>query len=186
MYWLLGVAAVGVLAWLSDKENNARRTYYANSERLTKETHSRQQDLANLRQNKALASDFYRHIELHYASVKTANACFELYDEHKQIVKLIGNRESMLREQIIALKKQRDSLPYHQQTQIREQLTAIRQYLAEAKQQRLQLGQEKSQLLEQLRLINEQTRELKQYIGQHCGQKGRNWYAKIEQKKAMI
>ena len=32
MYWLLGVAAVGVLAWLSDKENNARRTYYATAD----------------------------------------------------------------------------------------------------------------------------------------------------------
>lgn len=186
MYWLLGVAAVGVVAWLSSEENDARNEYYAKSERLEKETKARQRELKTLQANKALARDFYKHIELHHASVKTANACFELYDEHKRLVKLIGNRESLLREQIIALKKQRDSLPYHQQTHIREQLTATRHYLTEAKQQRLQLGQEKSQLLEKLRTINEQTRELKQYIGQHCGQKGRDWYAKIEQRKAMI
>lgn len=186
MYWLLGVAAVGgVLAWLSSEENNARNDYYAKSDRLAKETQSRQQQLKTLRANRALAKDYYQHIELHHASVQTADACHKLYEDHKKLFKMIANREKLLGEQIGKLKQQRDLATGTEKQAIREQLTQTRDFLAQAKSQRQALFNEKSRLLEQLRTINQQTRDLKIYIGQHCGQKGRDWYARIEQRKTM-
>lgn len=42
-YWLLGLAAVGVLAWLSTEENQARQDYYNKSQRLAQESNARKQ-----------------------------------------------------------------------------------------------------------------------------------------------
>lgn len=181
MYWLLGVAVVGAVAWLSSEENNARNDYYDKKTRLAKETQTRQNELNALRKNRALARDFYQHIELHHASVQTANACHELYADHKKLVAIISHRIHQLREHIIELKQQRDSLPYnHERKSVCKQLRQVREHFEMAKTQRQQLIDEKAALLTQLRTINEQTRSLKQHIGQHCGEKGRVWYAKME------
>lgn len=184
-YWLLGLAAVGVLAWLSTEENQARQDYYNKSQRLAQESNARKQQLNALRHNKILATDFYKHIELHHASVQTANTYYELYNDHKNIVKMMRKRIKEFDKNIISLKKQRDdNMSYEQKNQIRQELKKFYQYHKEAKAQLEQLYTEKTKLLEQVRLMNTHTKELKLYIANHCGVKGRDWYARLKQRHA--
>lgn len=175
MKFFLGLAVVGIIAWLSGEENNAREEYYAKGEQLERETQERQQQLRNLRRDTTLAKDYYKNLKLHRASVATANACFAHYDEHKKLVKMMRQRAKMFYQQIVQLKKERDALPYHQQTAVRAKLKQMRAYLEEANAECMRLMEHKSVLLEQLRGINQQTREIKQYIAENCGSKGLAW-----------
>ena len=186
MFYVLGVAAVGVLAyaWLSSEEQSAINSYHSSSRRLAREVNERQQQLSSYRRNNRAAEDFYQHIELHYNSVLTANHCYILYDEQKQILKMLNGRIDVLVQQLNMLKKQRDSADNAQKPQIREQLNTVRSFLKQANLERANIKQQKEALLFELRDINHKTRELKLYLRDNCGNKGRDWYQRSLERRS--
>lgn len=175
MHIFLGLAAIAAIAWLSTKEDDVREEYYAKSKQLEKETQECQKQLHNLRRDTDLARDFYKNVKLHRASVKTANACFAHYDEHKKLVKMMRQRVKMFYKQILQLKQERDALPHHKQTAVRAKLKQMHKYLKQTNAEILRLESHKNISLERLRRINQQTREIKQYIAENFGQKGVAW-----------
>lgn len=185
MYWVIGAVAVGALVWLSSEEDSARSDYQNAGRHLERETKKRRAELASIRKNRALAADFYRHNELYFASVQTANACYDLYDKQKKLVKMFAQKKAMFDQQITELKKQRDTATGQQKQAIREELTKTREYFAQAKEQLAVLAEEKERLLAEVRYLNQETRELKLYMRDNCGKKGRDWYQRgLERQRA--
>lgn len=178
MYYVLGVAAVGFIAyaWLSGEEQSAISSYHNSSRRLAREVNERQQQLDSYRKGNRAAQDFYQHIELHYNSVLTGNHCYSLYDEQKQILNMLNGRIDALVQQLDRLKKQRDCANSAEKPQIREQLNTVRSFLKEANIERTNIKQQKETLLFELRDINQKTHGLKLYIRDKCGKKGHDWF----------
>lgn len=177
MYWVLGIAAaVGVVAWLSNEEQNACASYNLSSRRLSEETAQRQQQIAERRANYEKNQDFYEHIELHHASHLTADALYKELENHKKIVAIFRAKQQSFGKCIGELKKQRDAATGSQKQAIREQLQQMREQFNEAKEYLVMLAEEKERKLIQIRQINQSTREYKLYIRDYCGQKGRDWY----------
>lgn len=189
MYLVFGIAVASVAAvayaWLSNEEQSAINSYHSSSRRLTREVAERQGQLNSYKQTNRATQDFYRHIELHYNSVITANDCYKFYDVQKQMLTMLSSRIEILIKQIIELKKQRDEAIGSVKVQIREQLNSVRESLNQAKHERSNIKQQKVTLLSELRDINHKTRELKLYLRDHCGQKGRDWYQRrLERRSA--
>lgn len=177
MYWVLGIAAaVGVVAWLSNEEQNACASYNLSSRRLSEETAQRQQQIAERRANYEKNQDFYEHIELHHASHLTADALYKELENHKKIVAIFRAKQQSFGKCIGELKKQRDAATGSQKQAIREQLQQMREQFNEAKKQLVILAEAKEQKLLEIRQINQSTREYKLYIRDNCGQKGQVWY----------
>lgn len=188
MYWVLGVAAaVGVVAWLSNEEQNACASYNAASRRLSEETAQRQQQIAERHANYAKNQDFYTHIELHYASHLTASALYEQYSDHKKLVAMFYDKKQQFGRCIASLKTQLRYTVGMQKEQIKVQLQQMREQFAQAKQQLTILHELKTELLYELRNLNAATREYKLYIRDHCGQKGHDWYERgLERKRLRV
>lgn len=187
MLYVLGAAAVGVIAyaWLSSAEQSAMNSYHSSARRLSHEIEQRQGQLNSYRQASQAARDYYKHIDLHHNSVLTANEAFALYDAQKQMLTMLNQRIHGFVQQIIALKKQRDVAKGAEKAEIRQQLNVVRGFLQEAKLERANMKQQKETLLFELREINKKTRELKLYIRDNCGKKGRDWYQRgLERRSA--
>lgn len=180
MYLVFGIAVASVTvvayAWLSNEEQSAINSYHSSSRRLTREVAERQGQLNSYKQTNRATQDFYLHIELHYNSVLTVNDCYSFYDDQKKILTRLSGRIDVLMKQIIGLKQQRDKADSLLKAQILEQLNTLRSSLKEAKNERSIIKQQKVALLSELRDINHKTRELKLYLRDQCGQKGRDWY----------
>ena len=180
MYWAIGgavaVGLVGVYAWLSSEEQSAYNDYCTSSRRVYKQSRQRQQQLRHLRKNNQLAQDYYKHIELHYQAVQTANACYEIYNQHKQILNMLYKKKKELGICIRNLKEQRNHATAPDKKVIINNLQIIRQYFQEVKDEIEKVKQEKEKQLQQVRQLNQATREFKLYIKDNCGKKGRDWY----------
>jgi|GEM_PF-2870719 len=188
MYWVLGVAAaVGVVAWLSNEEQNACASYNAASRRLSEETAQRQQQIAERRANCEKNQNFYTHIELHHASHLTAIALYEQYSDHKKLVTMFYDKKQQFGRRIASLKTQLRHAIGIQKEQIKVQLQQMREQFAQAKQQLTILHELKTELLYELRHLNAATREYKLYIRDHCDEKGRDWYERgLERKRLRV
>ncbi|WP_394210518.1 hypothetical protein [Psychrobacter piscatorii] len=184
MYWLIGVAAIGLVSWLSSEEERVCTNYRSSSNKLASETAQRQQQIAKRRASYEKNQDFYEHIELHHASHLTADALYKELDNHKKIVAIFRHKQQSFGQCIGDLKKQRDTATGSQKQANREQLQQMRTQFIEAKDQLVMLAEEKERKLVELRQINQATREYKLYIRDYCGQKGRDWYERgIERAK---
>ncbi len=189
MYLVFGIAVAGIAtaayAWLSNEDQSAMNSYHSSSRQLAREVAERQGQLNSYKQANRATQDFYRHIKLHYNSVLTANNCYKFYDVQKQMLTMLSARIDIQIKQIIELKKQRDEASGSVKAQIREQLNAVRESLKQAKNERSNIKQQKEALFSELRDINHKTRELKLYLRDHCGQKGRDWYQRgLERRSA--
>lgn len=180
MFWLIGgaIAAVGILGFLSYDENQAYSRYKSSESDLFKETELRAQQMQAQRASHAYARNFREHIELHHASVQTANALYQHYEAHKNMVKMFRAKQNSLGEHIGMLKAQRDRATGEDKQAIKIELQQYYEYLGEAKAQLVLLYAKKDDLLNKIRDINQQTHAYKLYIRDHCGEKGRAWYAR--------
>lgn len=191
MYWLIGAAAVtvgvGMLTWLSGEEQSSYNSYLSAGERLASETKLRQQQMAASQARYHSEKDYYEHIELHFASMKTATALYEQYETHKKMVAMFQNKQHSFSRCIIGLKQQRKAATNIKKSVIKAQLDEVRAHFQEAKAQLARLKQEKTKLLGEIRQLNTATHDYKLYIRDNCGKKGRNWYQRgLERKQQRL
>lgn len=191
MYWLIGAAAVAVgvsaLAWLSGEEQSAYSSYLSAGERLASETKLRQQQMAASQARYRREQHYYEHIELHFASMKTASALFEQYETHKKMVAMFQNKQHSFSRCIIDLKQQRGAATGAKKRTLKLQLDEVRAHFQEAKAQLARLKQTKTELLSEIRQLNAATHDYKLYIRDNCGPKGRNWYQRgLERKQQRL
>lgn len=187
MFWLIGgaIAAVGILGFLSYEENQAYSRYKSTESDLFKETEQREQQMQAQRTQHAYARNFREHIELHYASVQTANALYQHYEAHKNMVKMFRAKQKSLGAHIGMLKAQRDRATGEDKQAIKIELQQYYEYLKQAKAQLVSLYAAKDDLLNKIRKINQQTRAYKLYIRDHCGTQGHDWYARRLERSAI-
>lgn len=177
------VVGLGALAWLSSEENEARSDYEHGCRQLEKETKQRANNIQKLQRENKQAEVFYRHLALYRASVQSSSTAFSLYDKHKRLMNTIYHKIKYFGQRIGELKTLRDNSYGKQRQQYRQELALMHLYLSEAKNELMLLKSKKEVLLSNLQEINHQTHTLKVYIAENCGEQGRKWYARLEQRK---
>lgn len=177
MFWVVGAfIGVGVLAWLSYEEQMMCRHYNESVERFIHETKQRQQQTADILKKNALKKDYYSHLTLYRASVTASNKLYQIYDNHKQLVKIFTTHKNALWDKICLLKEKRNQSTGNIKKQIIAELQSIYEKLHQIKDELNLLYNEKSKLLSQIRMVNQETHQIKLYIRDNCGVKGYNWY----------
>lgn len=177
MFWVVGAfIGVGVLAWLSYEEQMMCRHYNESVERFIHETKQRQQQTADILKKNALKKDYYSHLTLYRASVTASNKLYQIYDKHKQLVKIFTTHKNTLWDKICLLKEKRNQSTGNIKKQIIAELQSIYEKLHQIKDKLNLLHNEKSKLLSQIRMVNQETHQIKLYIRDNCGVEGYNWY----------
>lgn len=168
-------AGIALFAWLSSSENDARQDYEQKCQNLKSEKKSRDQQLKNLKKELKLSKRYQEYLALHHASVIASKQAYILYDKQKSLIALIDKKIGEFIIRINELKQLRKNSIGQQRQSYHDELQIVHQHLSQAIEEIKRLRAQKSKMLEDVRAINAQTHEIKMYIGQHCGEKGRLW-----------
>ena len=120
---------------------------------------------------------------MHHASKQTADQAFELYKGTKTVLKGLYAQLKCSGEQIGQLKQQRQTLTGQDKVQVQEMLQQQREIHAQIKAAIETYKVESEFFLQELRALNEATAQLKQHIRLNTGQSGREWFARLEQRR---
>lgn len=181
----LGAVVIGgvVLALLDSETRQQHERFQRKESQLRRETARQRANIQAAIARNAAYQEYRQYIEMHYASVQTANQAHALYADAKHVINQLYAQLKISGEQIMQLKQQRHNLQCEERQEIHQSLQAQYQIHEEIKKSITSYKQQKEAYYQDLKKINEATAELKQYIRQHTGQMGREWYARLEQRR---
>ena len=183
----LGVVVIGGLALaLLDRETKNQHDKFQHKQRqFRRETENHRAKIQAAMQCSVAYQQYKQYIEMHYASVQTANQAFELYASAKHVLDQLYNQLNISGEQIMLLKQQRQQ---QQGTDHRETThQSLQQQYDIHRELKLSIEaykQQKNAYYLDIKKLNDATSELKQYIRQNTGEAGREWYARLQQRRA--
>ncbi|MDQ9021841.1 hypothetical protein RFI02_12065 [Acinetobacter sichuanensis] len=181
----LGAVIIGgvVLALLGTETRNQHARFQRKESQLRQETAQQRANIQAAMVRSAAYQEYRQYIEMHYASVQTANQAYDLYASAKHVIDQLYNQLNISGEQIMLLKQQRqlqNGIDREVTHQILQQQYDIHHELKRAIEG---YKQQKNAYYQEIKMLNEATAQLKQYIRHHTGQAGREWYARLQQRQ---
>lgn len=183
----LGVGAIvigsAVLALLNDAVKQHHEQWQQHSSDLQRQSRQQRQQLSRAMQFARTSSDYHRYIAMHHASVQTANQAFALYDSAKIVLVGLNQQKVISAEKIGWLKQQRNQTTGPQREQLSQLLQQQHETHHQIKASIHAYLEQKNTYYHELQQLNSATTALKQYIKQHTGIAGQNWYARLQQRQ---
>lgn len=134
--------------------------------------------------NTADYQEYKKYIEMHHASKQTADQAFELYASTKKVLDGLYEQLKFSGEKIGILKQQRQDAIGVEKEQLQQTLKQQRDIHAQIKDAIADHKAERENFLQELRALNKATAQLKQHIRLHTGKPEREWFARLEQRRA--
>lgn len=120
---------------------------------------------------------------MHHASKQTADQAFELYKDTKKVLNGLYVQLKCSGEKIGLLKQQRQDATGSEKVQIQQILKQQRDIHVQIKSAIEGYKAESESFLQEVRALNETTAQLKQHIRLNTGKPGREWFARLEQRR---
>lgn len=175
--WIIGGAvALGVCAWLSLCENNARQELENTQHRAKTRLNAMSREMSHARTMADGSVRFEKYIALYGASIELSKSQHQDYQLYKKLVKTVKAKRDDIGQKIGELKAQRDIAKGKARQAVRDELAKMYDWLDEIKAELTRLHDKKAELLEMVRQTNQNTHELKLAIRDKCGRGGRRWY----------
>jgi len=184
---LLGAIGVSIYNAASNEERESRNRWKEKRKEveLTIEEHQKRIDehIAEARGS----YDYNLLINLHYSPMMCANSAYKLLDDARDSLSGINKMLKKSKMEKKKLQKEIDSATEERSWALKRELIEKIKMVNELRRglfdEREKLIQQKENFLHEVRRLNKQTRKLKEYIRDRCGEKGRNWYARLEERK---
>lgn len=192
MFWFaLPILAIGVGAWIyhsvSEDEKQAERRWKEKKEEVEKSLIEHRNNIRKHIQQAQQSYDFHFLIDMHYSSVKVANAAYSLLSDARDSIRGVGKMLNNTKERKRILENE---LQYARNTKnkdeiyrIIDELKLINELRRELFSQRDNLYTQKDSFYQEVKRLNLQTTELKNYIRYRCGSRGIEWYQNLERRK---
>jgi chromosome segregation ATPase len=194
MLWLIPVG-IGVIGFglkllsdiVSEDEHRARSNWQAKRVEVQKSLGDHQANIETHINRAQSSYDFHFLTDLHYSSMQVANAAYKLLDDAKKsmtgINKMLASakhQRGQLQQTLETARANKDKALIHDTI---EQLKMVDELRKSVYEDRETLQQERERLLAELQQLNNRTRELKELIKNRCGNKGSDWYRRLEARK---
>lgn len=187
MWWLIpigiGLAVAAILGSVKSEERQARARW---AEKYVEVERTVAQHRANIEQHLALARQSYEfHLltDLHFSSHRVADEAYRLLSDARTALDTVGRLLVASREKKEELKAQLDGCSHpHERRPIFAEIDAVNDFRKPVFDDKDRLKNERDSLLQEVRHLNAQTAELKLAIRDRCGEKGRDWYERLEER----
>lgn len=191
MWWIvpigIGVGLKILYDVVSEDERNARNRWEGQRLEVERSIEDHRRNIERHINQAQNSYNFQFLVDLHYSSMKVADAAYKLLDDAKKSILAMNKMLKKSKEQKINLQnnlsvaKQNNDRPQISDTiqQIR-MLNELRNGIFE---DRDKVKAQKESFLAEVKRLNNQTRELKEYIRDRCGFRGSAWYEKLEARK---
>lgn len=189
MFWLAVPAALYIgYKLLTREEENSYNNWRSKREEVEKTLDEHKEHIKKHIEDAQSSYDFHFLVEMHYSSMKVADAAYKTLKEAKPATDAIFRT---LKETKLMKKNLENELVIAKQNKDKKNIKRIYDELKNINEFRKGLFVEKDTLVNQqnnfltkVRELNHQTRELKLYIRDRCGSRGESWYqARLSNKK---
>lgn len=183
---LLGVAAaVGIAAWLSSESDSLEQEWYARKGDLSNEIVKQSERVRRYQNNAEQNVQFYHLVNEHHKSVQMGNAAYQLLNNCSLLIKHHWEAIQKIKQHRNLLKAQLAGCDHAEKQNIFAELRTLKAPLDDLYQDLAKYQAEKKEFLDNVQNLNAATRALKLMIRDTTGQKGRDWYAKLEARKRL-
>lgn len=181
---LAGVAIGAAVLYLLDAETQSQHDRWERKRsQVRRETAQQREKIQAALKSTAEYQEYKKYIEMHHASKQTADQAFELYASTKKVLNGLYTQLKCSGETIGQLKEQRQQAFGTEKEHIQQMLKQQREIHAQIKAAIETYKVESENFLQELRALNEATAQLKQHIRLNTGKPGREWFARLEQRR---
>lgn len=187
MWWLLIPVAVGAAAliasYISEEEKTARIRWENKRSEVERTIEEHQRNIERHISAAQTSFDFYFLVDLHYSSVKVADSAYSLLSDArtslKAISRILNNIDSKKKE----IKSLLSTAKGVEKTELLTEIRSLNEFKSTTLQDLNKVKNQQNSLLEKVREFNIQTANLKKSIRDRCGQKGFDWFQRLEERK---
>lgn len=181
---LIGVGvAVGIVALLNSESQSAKREWQSRRDDLAFEVSYQRKRIKDHYERSQNNVQFHHLVNEHYKSVQLANIAYGLLSNCQAIIDSHRDAIGKLKTHRNALKAVLDGATKAERKDIFAELAELKKALDPLYVELERYNAEKSQFLENVRGLNHETAHLKKMIRDTTGQKGREWYLRLEERK---
>lgn len=193
MIWLAAIPfAIGVGIWLYDniteEEKQSQKRWENQRGKVERTLNEHRENISRHIREAQSSYDFHFLVDMHYSSVKVADAAYRLLSDAKGSLNGVGKMLNNTKKRKLELEAE---LRFAKQYKDKKAISRIIGELKNVNELRRGLFDEKDRLqsqkntfYEKVKDLNLQTSELKQYIRYRCGSRGMEWYRRLESRKS--
>lgn len=194
MWFLIPVAAAAIgLAFLydsvTDNEKKAAQSWKEKRDELERTIEEHERNIRNYLNSRTQVLNYHEMVDYHYSSVQIANAAHKLMKDSKAALQGLNNlihktnshRKSLQKDIELAKQENKKQIVIEKIKEIKIINTMRTQQFDE----RDAIKTQTEDFHRKLKELNIQTSEIKERIRGSCGQKGRDWYDRLELRKRL-
>lgn len=199
MWWLaIPAVAIGlrlVYEVVSDEERQACLEWENKREQVKRTIESHQADIQEHICKAQTCYDFCKLVDLHHSSVIVANESYKLLKDSNESLSAMKKMLDESKKQINKLKKEKqeklnslntkkNNKSSHQYSKdvkaINKNISLLYDFRKSIFEDFEKVKQQRNNFFIKVRELNNKTHQLKEYIRVHCGNGGKVWYARLE------
>ncbi len=184
MWWLLGPIAVGAVALivssLSEDEKKARERWQSKREEVEKTVECHRKNIEEHIASAQQSYDFYVLVDIHYSSHKIADSAYELLKDARRSITTIKNILNNVTLKKNELKLSIDVSKPDNKKAILAEIRSLNEFKSTIIGDLSTLKTQRDNFLAEVQRLNAQTAILKLAIRDRCGEKGRDWFDRLE------
>ncbi len=194
MWFLIPVAAVAFgLAFLyenvTEEEKRASQSWKEKRNELERTIDDHERKIRNYLRSRTERLNYQEMIDYHYSSVQVANAAYKLMKDSQvallglnNLIHKTNSHKNNLQQKIVLAKEENKKQILGEYV---KEINIIRALRTQQFEERDVLKQQTIEFSKKLRELNIQTSGIKEKIRISCGQRGRDWYDRLENRKRL-
>ena len=180
---IAGLVVAGIVALASEEEASARRSWKNKYQGAKDEVESLRRNIERHLSETRNTDDFYVLNEYYYSSFRFADNAYKLLNDSRTSL-------SSLKKMIDAANDKRREISKHLESKMSREdkaeyigeLRNLTEFRDALQQDFNKVLAQKRDFAEEVARLNQQTEKLKTAMREHCGSKGREWYANLQQR----
>jgi len=191
MWWLIpigiGVGLKLLYDEVSEEEYKARERWEDKRVEVEKTIEEHQNNIDIHLKEAHESYNFHFLIDLHYSSVKVSNSAYQLLDDSRssfnginKMLKKAKEQKNILQESLNECKIKKN---YQKIKEIKQEIRMVNELRKSVFDDKDKLKSQKESFFNEVKRLNNQTRKLKELIRDRCGNKGEDWYFRLESRK---
>ncbi len=187
-WWLVPVATVGAAAaiWaIFDREaRDARNQWERDWKRVQRSVEDHRRNIQRNLNRAQTSYDFHLLVDLHFSSFRVADHAYSSLRDARKSLDAMGKMLVQAKHRKNELIQKKRAAPFEERQQIQAEIDILTELRDDIFPDKDAVKQQRDELHSELKRLNNQTHQLKIAIRDRCGYKGRDWYNRLEERKA--
>jgi uncharacterized coiled-coil DUF342 family protein len=184
-----GAALFGVAMYIYDslqqRSSSERNRWYAKREEVQRSIEWHREQITQHLEQAKQSYDFHVLVNMHFSGVKVADEAYKLLKDARVSLDAIGTAlvETKTQRDLLFAKR-KDTKSKEDRDEISKEIDSLQQLRKSLFENKDEIKRERDELSEKVKKLNSEVHDLKNAINERTGSKGREWYQRLEARKA--